>query len=120
MNKMTENLIPNKVADILPSTVKHALLKTKTETQHAFLEEFDRKKKSTTKAYLFLLLGYFHNIYLGRGVGMWLLQVILIPVFGAGLIWAIVDAFKMPKMIRNLNADLAKDIMRDIKIMDAA
>jgi hypothetical protein len=115
---MTENLIPNEVADILPATVKQALLKMDDATQHSFLEEFKRKRKSTGKAYMFLLLGYFHNIYIGRGVGMWLLQIVLIAAAGAGLIWAIVDAFKMPTIIRNLNADIAKDIIRDIKIIN--
>jgi len=113
---MSENLIPSDVLDSLPSMVKHSLLKMSDTEQLGFTEEYKRKRKKASKAYLMWILVYAHNIYLERGVGMWILQMLACACV-VGIPWVLYDLFIIPSKVRELNSDVAKEILRDIKIM---
>ena len=85
------------------------------EHQGSFIEEFKRKKKSVAAAYvLWLLLGV-HYGYLGK----WWIQLLYWFTLGGLLIWAIVDIFRIPSMVRNYNKDVAIDVFRDLKIISS-
>ena len=113
---MSENLIPSNVLDSLPSVVRHALLKLSDTDQMSFVEEYKRKRKSIAVGYVMWILFSAHNVYLDRGIGMWLLQVIACACV-VGIPWVLYDLFVIPSKIRELNNDIAKEILRDIKIM---
>ena len=116
---MAETYIPSEILDSLPSTVKFNLVKMSQESQLSFVEEYKRKRKTMPMAYLAWCVFYIHNIYLEKGFGIWFLQILSLCMI-VGIAWVIIDLFRIPKMVRELNADIAKSIFRDIKIIEAS
>ena len=107
--------IPGSILDKLPTMVKIELLRMPADRQELFLEGFRRKSKSVGLTYFFWLIVGLHYIYLGK-LGWQLLYW----VTGAGLgIWALVDLFRIPGMVREYNKDIATDVLRDLKIISA-
>lgn len=109
---MAEQLmVPPSISDNLPSMVRNELAKLTPQKQEEFVEEFRRKSRSIGTAYvLWFFLGW-HYVYLRK----WGIQV-LYWVTGAGLlIWALVDLFRMPGLIRDYNKDVATDVLRNLK-----
>jgi hypothetical protein len=107
----TTNLIPASISDNLPAMVKNEVVKLPAQKQEEFVEEYRRKAKSTGVAYLLWFLLGFHYIYVKK----WGIQF-LYWVTGAGLfIWAIVDLFRMPAIVRDYNKDIAIDVLRNLK-----
>lgn len=104
-------LVPQSILDNLPTMVRHELASLPPQRQQEFVEEFKRKAKSTGTAYvLWFFLGW-HYMYQGK----WGTQV-LYWVTAAGLfIWAIVDLFRIPGLIRDYNKDVAMDTLRNLK-----
>ena len=102
------------VANILPSMVKESLASMPAAKQQQFMEEYNRKKKSTGLAYFFLLLclGMPYG-YLGK----WGLQIAY-WITGCGLcIWGIYLLFTLPGVVKDTNRDIATQIVRDLKMM---
>lgn len=102
------------VAAILPSMLKEALANMSPSKQQHFMEEYNRKKKSVGLAYFFLLLclGMPYG-YLGK----WGLQIAY-WITGAGVfIWGIYLLFALPGVVKDVNRDIASQIVRDLKIM---
>ncbi|WP_185145186.1 TM2 domain-containing protein [Chryseobacterium sp. 3008163] len=83
------------------------------EQQRIFIGEFERRKKSLGVAYLLWILGGWYYAYLKK-LG-WLILFLLTA--GGLFIWAIIDLFRIPKLIEDYNNDLALEILRDISIM---
>jgi hypothetical protein len=108
------NLIPPSISEELPSMVRNELSKLSPQKQEEFLEEYKRKRKSVAWAYVAWLFGL-HYAYLSR----WGL-LILYWLTGAGfLIWAIVDLFRIPSLVRNYNKDVAVNVMRNLKAISS-
>lgn len=110
-------LIPASVADHLPSTVKSQLQKMGPDQQSQFLEEFRRKAKSPGMGLLALFLLGWHYAYLGkwgRQILLWASAFALI-----GVVWWIIDLFRVTDMVHDYNKDIATDVMRDMKILGA-
>jgi len=105
--------IENSVADHLPSVVKEALSKMPPEKQSQFVEDYKRKSKSFG---LMLALAIFFPIQLfllgktGLGVAY------LLTAGGCG-IWWIVEIFLTKGRVNSFNEDLARTLLRDMKIM---
>lgn len=110
---MAELYVPESIMRILPSMVKSAVRELPPADQEAFVEEFRRRSKSLAVAYiLWFLLGW-HYAYLRK----WGTQVLFWLVAGGLGVWWIIDLFRLPRMVRSINRDIAVDVMRDLKII---
>lgn len=83
------------------------------EQQRIFISEFERQKKSVGISYLLWFLLGWHYAYLKK----WGWLILYILTVGGFFIWAIIDLFRIPKMVEQYNNDLALEILRDISIM---
>lgn len=83
------------------------------EQQRVFIEEFERRKKSVGVSYLLWFLLGWHYAYLKK----WGWLALYILTVGGFFIWAIIDLFRIPKIVEQYNNDLALEILRDISIM---
>ncbi len=111
---MEKLYIDESIIDNLPSVVKEELMRMPKDRQLLFVEEYERRKKSSAMAYFFLLicLGAPYG-YLGK----WGWQLLYwITGFGAFL-WFLILLFTLPSMVHDYNRDVAMDIMKDLKIM---
>lgn len=104
----------------LPVLVQAEFSRMEPSEQAQFFGIYDRKRRSRAVAYLASLL-YLHYAYLGR-VGMTVLMwIVAICSFGiVGLLWWIVDLFRMPSLVADRNSDIAVEVMRDQKIISGA
>lgn len=91
-----------------PLFVQNRLNEFKPEYRQAFLEEFDKKKKSVFVAYLLLIPLGWHYAYLKR----WGSQILCIVTFWGLLLLWIVDWFRLPSLVRKYNDDLSMDIIK--------
>lgn len=107
--------LPPSMADKLPSLARSQLAKMPAEVQYQFMEEYKRKTKSIAISYILWLIIGLHYLYLGK-VGTQFLFWLLV-VFTVGVLWWLVDLFRIPGMVRNYNRDIAMNVMRDIKII---
>ena len=118
--KRQENnlIITKELEEELPMVVKNELSKLSPERQTMFIEEYERKKKKLIIAYLLwgLLFGshYAYQKKWGLQVLFWLSEIFLI-----GIIWWVIDAFRIPGMIKNYNKDISIEILRDMKIISS-
>lgn len=108
--------ISSSITDNLPSMVKNELAKLSPQKQEEFLEEYKRKAKSVGIAYLFLLVIFsMHYGYLKN----WGLQVVFWLTFGGGTIWWIIDVFRLARLVKDYNKNIATDTMRNLKAMSS-
>lgn len=107
--------VNSSTADKLPSSVKQGLAKLPAEIQATFEEEFNRKSKSKA---LILILAIFLPIQLFL-LGKTGLGVFFLLTWGGGFIWWIIEIFLAVPRTNTYNEDLAKTILRDIKIMNS-
>lgn len=84
-----------------------------TEQKQIFKDEFERRKKSVGVAYLLWFFLGWHYAYVKK----WGLLLLYILSLGGFIIWAIVDLFRIPKLISDYNNNLAIEILRDITLM---
>lgn len=107
--------ISSSVSDALPSSVKQGLAKLSPEVQATFEEEFKRQSKSSTLMLVLAIFFPIQHFLLGRmGIGIAFL------VTGGGLgFWWIIEWFMAFPRTRTYNGDLAKSLLRDIKIMQS-
>jgi hypothetical protein len=95
----------------LPSMVRNQLAALSPGEYQAFREEYDRRAKNTGTCYLlWFFLGWYYA-YLRK----WGLQVLFWLSAGGFLIWAIVDLFRIPQLVRDYNKEIAIDVLRDLK-----
>lgn len=104
-------LLPDSIKRDLPSMVISELAKMPAIKQQEFIEEFKRKSKSSFLAYVLWFFLGLHYAYLGK----WGLQI-LYWFTGAGFfIWAIIDLFRIPRLVRDYNKDTATNVFRNLK-----
>lgn len=87
------------------------------QQQQAFWQEYNRRKKSVGLAYLFWALLGFHYIYLrkwGLAAALWISSFAIV-----GLIWWIIDAFRMPKIVADYNKDVSVEVMNNLKAISS-
>lgn len=83
------------------------------EQQKIFISEFERRKKSVGISYLLWFLLGWHYAYLKK----WGWLILYILTAGGFFIWAIIDLFRIPKMVGDYNNNLALEIVKDIVLM---
>ena len=106
--------IPASIIDELPPSVRAEVVKLPPDRVEQFIDEFRRKRKSLGIAYLLWFVLGFHYVYLGKW-GLTLLQWALFFVI-VGIVWWVIDAFRMPSMVENHNRDVASDVYRTLKM----
>jgi len=107
-------LLKKETQDSLSSSVKFGLAKMTPQQQHAFEEDYLRKRKGIALPYIFMILLPIHYFYVGK-TG---LNILFLLSGGGFFIWWLIDLFRIPSIIGNYNTDLANDIFRDQKIMN--
>jgi hypothetical protein len=101
------------IVDVLPSMVKAALSTLPPEKQGLFVEEYKRKAKSPG---LMLVLAIFFPIQLFL-LGKTGLALAFLLTGGGFFVWWFIEIFLARKRTREYNEDIAKAIVRDLKIM---
>ena len=110
---MSEILIPRSILNKLPTMVRVEVSKMSSEKQELFIEEYRRKVKSVGVAYVLWFVIGLHYIYLGK-----LGWQFFYWVTGYGfIIWAIIDLFRIPSLVRDYNQDAAIDVLRNLKLI---
>lgn len=105
--------MPEEISCTIPKFVLNELDKMPANDQIAFLEEYQRKVKSKTMAYFFWLLLGSHYIYLKK---IWLqLLMWLLIIFVIGIVWWVIDLFRISGLLRDYNKDIAMSILREIR-----
>lgn len=100
-----------KLPKSLPRMVSQELTKLSIENQEVFLEEYNRRRKSTLFAYvLWLCLGW-HYVYFGK----WGTQILFWLTCGGLLVWYFIDLFRIPGIVSNHNKTVAIDVMMNLK-----
>ena len=103
------------IADTLSSSVKQALSKLPSEIQSTFEDEYKRKYKNKT---VILLLAIFFPIQLFL-LGKVGLGIFFFLTLGGFYVWWIIEIFLAIPRTRTFNEDLAKTILRDLKMMNS-
>ena len=100
----------------LPLIASQSLATMPDSDKAIFMNEFMRRKRTTGLAYLLWFLG-FHYAYFKN----WTLLVLFwISCFlVVGIIWWIIDAFRIPSMRQSYNQDQALAILKDMKALNA-
>jgi hypothetical protein len=100
-------VIPAPVASSLTRTVREQLAYLTPDQQRAFLWRYRAQAKSPIVALAFLPLGW-HYLYLRkRG-----LQVLFWITLGGLAVWWVLDIFRIRKLVRDHNRDVATHVMR--------
>ena len=98
----------------LPTIVKAELTKQDDFQRQLFAEEFGKKRKKILNAYAFWVLLYTHRWYIKGRASMTLVQWCSFMII-IGFAWVIVDLFLIPKMCRERNEEIAKNILVEHK-----
>lgn len=108
-------VIESSIADILPSMVKETLSKMSESKQQQFVEEYKRKKVNGSGLFFLLLCLGMPYGYLGK----WGLQFAywFTLIIAIGFFWALYLLFALPGIVRDVNRDIATQIVRDLKVM---
>jgi len=96
------------VLSSIPAIAKIKLAGIQPDKQALFVEEYLKRSKGVFDAYLHWVIVRMHYTYLGKEGLQWLYWFTL----GGVLIWAIVDLFRIPKMVAEYNSNLAASILR--------
>lgn len=99
----------------LPTIVKAELAKKDDFQRQLFAEDFSKKRKTFYYCYAYWITFFTHRWYISGKPWMTILQWFTIMFFGIGLIWVLIDLFLIPKMRRERNTEIAKDILVEHK-----
>ena len=105
--------ISSEVADTLANSVKAALAKMSDDHQALFEDEYKQKSKSLGLMMFFAIVLPIQHFLLGK-TGMGIAFVITFCGMGA---WYIVEWFLTPGRVKDYNANLATQILTDIKLV---
>lgn len=100
----------------LPTIVKAELAKKDDFQRQLFAEDFAKKRKTPYLCYAYWLTFFTHRWYITGRPWMTFLQWFLI-IFIVGIVWLLVDLFTIPKMRRERNAEIAKDLLVEHKAL---
>lgn len=115
---MTEHklLVEDSIVDTLPSMVRNELAKLPAQRQAEFVEEYKRKHKSMSMSFV-LAFFWLHYAHYGRRGMQFLFWLSCLVMFG--LIWWIVDLFRMHGIVTTYNKDTALEVMRNLKAISS-
>lgn len=105
--------VSNVVLDTLPSSLKQALAQMPQDQQATFEEEYKRKMKVPMTMQLLAIFFPIQHFLMGKtGTGVFFL------ITGGGfMVWWIVDIFTIGGRVRDYNEDIARTLLRDMKMM---
>ncbi len=98
----------------LPPTVQRTVSQMDAMSQSAFFNEYEKKKKKVSRAYLAWFFIGWHYLYLkkvGVQFALWATWFI-----GLGEIWRVVDLFRMPSIVRGCKEGIARDALQTLAI----
>lgn len=107
----------NTLKNQIPDAVYQKVAAMDPVAQAGFVDEFNRQKKSTGVAYVFWALGSLlglHYLYFKKGLLFFLFLITL----GGFCIWWLIDAFRVPGIIKNHNKSVAINVLRDIQVLN--
>jgi hypothetical protein len=81
-------------------------------TQNAFFTEYNRSKKSVGLSYLLWFVFGLHYAY-NKKIG---LQFVYWFTLGAFFIWAFIDLFRMPSIVKDANSIIAREISNTLAL----
>ena len=94
------------------SLVQKSLAKLSQEDRLIFQQAYGRKARSVGVTYaLWFFLGW-HYAYLGQ----WGMQFLYWISLGGVGIWALIDLFRIPGLVENMNRDLAIKTLHDLRL----
>ena len=100
-------LIPREVLDDLADAVWAEVIKLPAVSQQWFVSEFRNRRKSKSVAYLLAFALGAHYLYLGERKTQFTFWLT-----GGGMgIWAILDLWRIPKLVREKNRQIAKELL---------
>ena len=108
---MAESVIPESMLAKLPESVRDEVKRLPKENQELFIQGYRDKKKNVLIAYVLCLLYGTHNVYLEKmdmAFWFWLTA-------GAILIWWIAEFFRIPRMVREYNRNVARVVMAEVR-----
>jgi type II secretory pathway pseudopilin PulG len=108
--------LPQAIVPIFPEiseVVAQKLAKMDNLAQHAFIVEFNKRKKSSFMAFILWFALGLHYAYLGR---VWITIVFMLSLGGLW-IWWFIDLFRIPSMVRDYNKSVAINVLRDIQFL---
>ena len=98
---------------ILPAMVTNQLRELSDERHAEFLEEYKRRCKSTGIAYLLWFIGC-HYAYVRK----WGILALFWLTAGGMSLWAFIDLFRIPGIVRDCNRDVAIAVLKDLRSVE--
>lgn len=95
----------------IPATLHEKLSAVDPLELEAFSREYSSSRKSKALVFWLLLPCGLHYAYVGR----WWLSIAFIFIFAGMCVWWIIDTFRVCKIIRKYNEDLAFNLYRKYK-----
>jgi len=96
----------------LPPSVQHTVAQMDTQSQNAFFNEFERKRKKVSIGYLIWMVCGLHYFYVKKAG----LQVAFYLTVGGLGVWWFVDLFRMPGIVRDYNEQAAREALQTLSI----
>jgi hypothetical protein len=96
-----------------PLIVENRLYEMDTLQRRAFMDEYDRRRKSVFIGYVLLILLGWHYAYVKKWGSQLLCWVTLWGLF----LWWVIDWFRIPSIIGRYNKDLAVKILTEMSII---
>ncbi|MFP9117176.1 TM2 domain-containing protein [Flavobacterium sp. RNTU_13] len=96
-----------------PLIVENRLYEMDALQRRAFMDEYDRRRKSVLVGYLLLIPLGWHYAYVKK----WGIQVLCWFTLWGFLLWWLIDWFRIPSIINRYNKDLSIKIMTEISLI---
>jgi len=96
-----------------PLIVENKLSQMSASERNAFLNEYDRRKKSVLIGYLLLIPLGWHYAYVKK----WGTQILCWITLWGLLIWWLIDWFRIPFIVGRYNKDLSVKIMTEMALI---
>ena len=94
----------------LPPSVQHVVMKMDRESQSAFFNEYERKKKKKSIGWIAWIIIGWHYLYAGK-IGLQFAFWFTLGGFG---VWWFIDLFRMPSIIRSANEQIARQAIQTL------
>ena len=101
-----------KSVEQLPASVQNVISRMDTRSQNAFFLEYNKRKKKLLISYILWFVFALYYAY-NKKIG---LQFVFWFTLGGLWIWWIVDLFRIPSIVRDGNATIAREIANTLAI----
>lgn len=96
-----------------PFIVENRLDEMDAFQRRAFMDEYNRRRKSVFVGYILLIPLGWHYAYVKK----WGVQILCLFTLWGFLLWWIIDWFRLPSIISRYNKDLAVKILTEMSII---